>query len=56
MLAYALGRHLEFSDDQAVDQICQTSKRNNDRVGDLVYAIVRHPIFRRSDRMNVKTE
>ena len=52
MLAYALGRHLEFSDDQAVDEICQTSKQNNDRVGELVYAIVSHPIFRRSDRMN----
>lgn len=50
MLSYALGRHLEFSDDQAIDEICQTSKQNNDRVGDLVYAIVSHPIFRRSDR------
>ena len=62
MLAYGLGRHVEFSDEQAVDEILTQSKKEGYRVGDLIHTIVSHPVFRRGDpkRMaatdNKKTE
>jgi len=50
LISYGLGRHVEFSDQQAIEEILKTSKQNDYRIGDLVYAIVRHPVFRRSDQ------
>lgn len=49
LLSYGLGRHVEFSDLQAIDNILKTSERNEHRIGDLIFAIVSHPVFRRSD-------
>jgi len=50
LLTYALGRHLEFSDQQAVDEICSSSRRNGGKIRDLLHTIVSHPIFRRGDQ------
>lgn len=50
LLSYGLGRHIEFADQQALDEICEAAGRNNDRVGDLIFAIVNHPLFRRADQ------
>ena len=49
LLSYGLGRHVEFSDQQAIDNILKTSERNEHRIGDLIFAIVSHPVFRRND-------
>lgn len=49
LMAYGLGRHVEFSDEQAIDEILAQSQQDKYRVADLIHAIVRHPVFRRSD-------
>ena len=49
LLSYGLGRHVEFSDEQAVDEILKQSQPDGYRVADLIHAIVRHPVFRRGD-------
>jgi hypothetical protein len=50
LLAYGLGRHIEFADGQIVDEICTQAERDDQRIGDLIFAIVNHPVFRRADR------
>ena len=41
----------EFTGDQkAIDELCQSAANNNEQVRDLIYEIVRHPIFRRADK------
>lgn len=50
LLAYGLGRHVEFSDEQAIDEILMQSQQDEHRIADLVYTIVSHPGFRRSDQ------
>ncbi|MDG2391647.1 MAG: DUF1592 domain-containing protein [Planctomycetaceae bacterium] len=50
LLSYGLGRHIEFADQQAIDEICEAAIRNDERIGDLIFAIVSHPVFRRGDQ------
>lgn len=50
LLSYGLGRHIEFADQKAIDELCQSAANNNEQVRDLIYEIVRHPIFRRADK------
>ena len=50
LLSYGLGRHIEFADGQFVDEICVQAERDDQRIGDLIFAIVNHPVFRRADR------
>ncbi|MCP4776001.1 MAG: DUF1592 domain-containing protein [Planctomycetaceae bacterium] len=50
LLSYGLGRHLEFADGQIVDEICAQAERDDLRIGNLIFTIVNHPIFRRADR------
>ena len=50
LLSYGLGRHIEFADGQIVDEICAQAESDDLRIGDLVFAIVNHPVFRRADR------
>ena len=49
-MSYGLGRHIEFADEQAINEICEAASRNDERVGDLIFAIVSHPIFKRADQ------
>ncbi len=49
LLSYGLGRHIEFADQQAIDQLCEGAAANHEKIGDLIFAIVNHPIFRRAD-------
>ena len=55
LLAYGLGRHVEFSDEQAIDEILAKSQQDKYRVADLIYTIVSHPVFRRSDQSREAT-
>ncbi len=48
LFSYGLGRHVEFSDQQAIDEILAQSKQDEYRIDDLIHAIVIHPIFRRN--------
>jgi len=48
LLSYGLGRHVEFSDAQAMDELLHDSRQNDYRIGDLIYTIVSHPVFRRN--------
>ena len=50
LLSYGLGRHIEFADGPFVDEICAQAERDDQRIGDLIFAIVNHPVFRRADR------
>ena len=50
LLSYGLGRHVEFSDEQAIDEILASSQQEQYRLGDLIHAIVGNPLFRRSDQ------
>lgn len=50
LLSYALGRHLEYSDEQALDEICAITERNGGKLGDLIQTIARHEVFRRGDQ------
>lgn len=50
LLAYGLGRHVEFSDEQAIEEILMQSQQDEHRITDLVYTIVSHSVFRRSDQ------
>ena len=50
LLSYALGRNLEYADEQALDEICAITNRNGGKVGDLIQTIARHEIFRRGDQ------
>ena len=50
LLSYGLGRHLEFADGQIVDEICAEAERHDLRIGDLIFTIANHPLFRRADR------
>lgn len=52
LLSYGLGRHVEFSDQQAIENILKTSAQNDYRIGDLIFAIASHPVFRRNDRLD----
>ena len=54
LLSYGLGRHVEFSDQQAIGDILKMSEQNDHRLGDLIFAIVNHSVFRRSDRLDNK--
>ena len=47
MLTYALGRNLEFSDSQAIEEILNSIQSENYRTKDLVLNIVCHPIFKK---------
>lgn len=49
LLSYALGRHLEYSDEQALDEILAQSKQDEYRLADLISTIVNHPVLRRGD-------
>lgn len=55
LLAYGLGRHVEFSDEQAIDEILMQSKQDGYRIADLIQTIVRHPVFRRGDPNTVES-
>lgn len=46
MMAYALGRTVEFSDTDAVDQILQDLKANDYRVRSMIHEIAASPLFR----------
>ena len=48
LLAYGLGRHVEFSDEQAIDEILNQSKQDDYRIANLIQTIVHHPVFRRN--------
>ena len=50
LLSYGLGRHIEFADQQALDEICKKAGQNNEQIGDLIYNIISHPLFRRGDQ------
>ena len=50
LLSYGVGRHIEFADQQAIDEICTNAASNNEQVRDLIFEIIKHPIFRRSDK------
>lgn len=50
LLSYGLGRHIEFADQQAIDEICKTAAGNNEQIRDLIFEIVKHPVFRRADK------
>ena len=50
LLSYGLGRHIEFADQQAIDEICTNAASNNEQIRDLIFEIIKHPIFRRSDK------
>ncbi|MDG1070185.1 MAG: DUF1592 domain-containing protein [Akkermansiaceae bacterium] len=50
LLSYGLGRHIEFADQQAIDEICKTAAGNNDRICDLIFEIISHPTFRKADK------
>ena len=50
LLSYGLGRHIEFADQQALDEICKEANQNNQQIGDIIYHIISHPLFRRADR------
>jgi hypothetical protein len=49
LYSYGLGRHLEFADQQAIDEICEAAAQD-DRIGDLIVAVINHSTFRRGDR------
>ena len=49
LFSYGLGRHVEFSDQQALDAICAAADEQEDRLGDLIFEIIQHPAFRRAD-------
>lgn len=49
LFSYGLGRHVEFSDQQALDVICAAADEQADRLGDLIFEIIQHPAFRRAD-------
>ena len=49
LFSYGLGRHVEFSDQQALDAICAAVDDKQERLGDLIFEIIKHPIFRRAD-------
>jgi hypothetical protein len=55
LLAYGLGRHVEFSDEQAIDEILNQSKQDDYRIANLIQTIVRHPVFRRGDPNTVES-
>jgi hypothetical protein len=55
LLAYGLGRHVEFSDEQAIDEILMQSKQDGYRIADLIQTIVRHRVFRRGDPNTVES-
>ena len=40
---------MEFSDEQAIEEILMQSQQDEHRIADLVYTIVSHSVFRRSD-------
>jgi len=50
LYSYGLGRHLEFADQQAIDEICEAAAAQDDRIGDLIVAVINHSTFRRGDR------
>jgi mono/diheme cytochrome c family protein len=50
LLSYGLGRHLEFADQQTIDQLCEAAAGNNGRIRDLIFEVVNHPIFRQADK------
>ncbi|WDE98948.1 DUF1592 domain-containing protein [Lentisphaera profundi] len=50
LLSYGLGRHIEFADQQALDEICEKASQNNEQIGDIIYSIISHPLFRRADQ------
>ncbi len=50
MLTYALGRGVEPSDQQAVDQICQALAEDNYRFSRLVIEIVKSDPFQKRKR------
>jgi hypothetical protein len=52
LLSYGMGRHIEFADQQAIDEICAAAKESDARIGDLIVSIVTHPVFRRGDRFD----
>jgi hypothetical protein len=50
LLSYGLGRHIEFSDQHALDEICKEASQNNEQIGDIIYSIISHPLFRKADK------
>jgi len=50
LLSYGLGRHIEFADQQALDEICKKAGQNNEQIGDLIYSIISHPLFKKADQ------
>jgi hypothetical protein len=50
LLSYGLGRHIEFADQQALDEVCKKASQNNEQIGDIIYAIISHPLFRKADQ------
>jgi len=50
LLSYGLGRHIEFADQQALDEICKQASQNNEQIGDLIFSIISHPLFRKADQ------
>ena len=51
LLSYGLGRHIEFADQQAIDELCESAANSNERIRDLIVEMVSHPIFRRADKL-----
>lgn len=51
LLSYGLGRHIEFADQQAIDELCEAAAENNEQIRDLIVEMVSHPIFRRADKL-----
>ena len=45
MTAYALGRSLSFSDNADIDNLAVQFRKQGDRLGDLVYLIIKSNIF-----------
>ncbi len=50
LLSYGLGRHIEFADQQVLDEICKKAGQNNEQIGDLIYSIISHPLFKKADQ------
>ena len=49
LLSYGLGRHIEFADQQALDEICKQAAENDHQIGDLIYSIISLPLFKKAD-------
>jgi hypothetical protein len=45
MTAYALGRHLSFSDHADVEDLTKKFRKKGDRLGDLIYLVTQSGIF-----------